>query len=80
MYVCLRKRKENTDKSLRARFFLPQESDINEEHLNEKLKAITEKCQAVLVHNTKLQDQVETLQPDLVHLYPKIMSFKKKDI
>ena len=35
-----------------------KESDINEEHLNEKLKAITEKCQAVLVHNSKLQEQV----------------------
>jgi hypothetical protein len=32
--------------------------DINEEHLNEKLKAITEKCQAVLMHNSKLQEQV----------------------
>jgi len=27
-----------------------KESDLNEEHLNEKLKAITEKCQAVRVH------------------------------
>ena len=35
-----------------------QDSDFNEDHLNEKLKAITEKCQAVLVHNSKLQDQV----------------------
>jgi len=35
-----------------------KESDTNEEHLNEKLKAITEKCQAVLVHNSKLQEQV----------------------
>lgn len=36
--------------------------DINEEHLNEKLKAITEKCQAVLAHNSKLQEQVSKCQ------------------
>ena len=35
-----------------------KEFDMNEEHLNEKLKAITEKCQALLLHNSKLQEQV----------------------
>jgi hypothetical protein len=35
-----------------------EESEVNEDQLNEKLKAITEKCQAVLFHNSKLQEQV----------------------